>query len=271
MKKLILSFVISFGALLQAQNIEETTFTEKNKVMKAFGFNNPVCNQDVLVNSWKIFIKKHGGKVKGGIINKATGTNIQFAPSGKEWNGYFAYNYNEDNTMTIFTAFQDITGDFLTSNSSDEVQSAKEALTEFQFNIQKDCNLDDLTRAKNYSNSLNKEKIRNSDKIISLEKSIQTNQQKIDLNEGKVLSDKEQVNLDKLRQSVASNKTEIQALTDRNNIIDEELKAQELVIQRFQQRKDELEGNPAQTLNEESIESDNASAQEETPGKFFDQ
>ncbi len=281
--KLILSFGLFCGILLHAQTIEETTFTEKNKTMQAFGFTNPVCNQDVMINTWKNFIKMHNGQVKGGMINKATGSNIQFSSDGELWNGYFAYSYNEDNTMEVFTSFQNMQGDFLTSKTSpSEVQSVKEALEEFKLNIQKDCNQDDLNRAKNYSNSLSKEKIRNSDRIMFLEKSIQTDQQKVDLNEGKTLSDKDQLYQGKFKQRIVSSQTEIQVLKDRNNAIDEEIKSQSLVIQRFQQKKDELEGKIPTINEEESVDTENKTVnleentenketiQEDTSGKYFD-
>jgi hypothetical protein len=264
-KSPVLSLCFLLGISLQAQNIEESAYTEKNKTMEAFSFSAPVCNKDVLVNSWKTFIKKQGGKVKGGLINKANGSDIRLSPSGESWNGYFAYSFNDDQTMTIFTSFQDLEGRFINSQSS-EKEIAIPVLEKFRGDILKSCALDDLNKAKSYSIALSKEKIRNSDKIMYLEKSLRNDQLKVELEAGKDLSEKEQLNLTKIKQRITANEAELQALKSRNDILEEELKAQNLVILRFQNRMDELEGKiiPGENDTESVPDEKDSSAEENT-------
>ncbi|MDR2122101.1 MAG: hypothetical protein LBP34_03155 [Flavobacteriaceae bacterium] len=240
-KNLILILSCIPGILLHSQNLEESTYTEKDRILESLSFSIPICTKDVLVSTWKNFIKKQGGKVIGGIINKASGADIKFTPSGDFWSGHFAYGFNDDETITIFTSFQNDQGDFM-SFQSPEKEVAFPVLEEFRMDILKSCTLDDLNRSRSYSITLSKEKIRNSDRIMYLEKNSRNNQLKIDLKSGQELSEKEQLNLEKIKQRIISNESELQALKNRNIAIEEELKAQDLVIQRFEQRMDTLEG-----------------------------
>ncbi|WP_128331225.1 hypothetical protein [Apibacter sp. HY039] len=272
MKKTLLScWVCLTISLLPAQKIEEVTFTEKNKPLEGFGFKAPVCNKDVLVNTWKTFIKKNGGKVKGGVINKVTGSEIQFLQEGNTWSGYFAYSFNEDNTLTIYTSFQDMQGDFLTSkNYKNEYDSLVTILSGYRDSILKECNLDDLNRARAYSNTLSKEKIRNSDRILYLEKSNQSDKQKVTLSEGKDLTEKEKVSIEKVKQRIISNITEIQLLRDKNRILDEQIKSQSLVIQRFETRKDHLEKGIELSSSDNADTSETVKKTDENTRDYFD-
>ncbi|MDR1877483.1 MAG: hypothetical protein LBQ84_07650 [Flavobacteriaceae bacterium] len=258
-KNLILSMSFISGVLLQAQNIEESTYIEKDKDMEAFSFSIPVCNKDVLVDVWKTFIKKQGGKVRGGIVNKVNGYDIKFVRGGESWNGYFAYSFNDDNTQTIFVSFQNILGQFINYRIP-EKEAVLEALEEFRLDVQKSCTLDDLNNAKNYSISLSKEKIRNSDRIIYLEKSLNNDRLKIELNNGQ-----SQASIDKIKQRIISNEAELQSLENRNIAIEEELEAQNIVIQRFQQRMDELEGGiiPDEDISETNLDDEDITSETE--------
>lgn len=279
-----IGFLLFFS--LHAQNIQEMTYTDNNKIMDAFGFSNPICNKEVLVNNWKNFIKKQNGKVKGGVINKATGTNIRFSPEGEAWNGYFAYSFNEDKTMTVFTSFQNMQGDFLTAESpKEELQPAMVILEKFRLSTIKSCYSDDLDNAKNYKLSLSKEKIRNLDNIKFLEGFIKKDSQRVEVTNVENLSDKELEKLNKIKTRIESNKSEIQKLTQRNDSLDEELKAQQLVISDFQRKVEELNElnnetttSPLNNTDEENIsdkkedgEQENENSQEEEyPKKMFD-
>lgn len=287
-KGLIAGIGLLLAFSLHAQNIQEMTYTDNNKIMDAFGFSNPICNKEVLVNNWKNFIKKQNGKVKGGVINKATGTNIRFSPEGEAWNGYFAYSFNEDKTMTVFTSFQNMQGDFLTAESSkEELQPAMIALEKFRLSTIKSCYSDDLDNAKNYKLSLSKEKIRNLDNIKFLEGFIKKDSQRVEVTNVENLSDKELEKLNKIKTRIESNKSEIQKLTQRNDSLDEELKAQQLVISDFQGKIEELNelnenatssDTDISTTDEENIsekkgdadEENENSQEEEYPKKMFD-
>lgn len=290
-KRLIASISFLYVLFLHAQNIQEMTYTDNDKTMDAFGFSNPICNKEVLVNNWKTFIKKQNGKIKGGIVNKVKGTNIKFSSSGEEWNGNFAYSYNEDNTMTIFTSFQNIQGDFLTAESSkEELKPAVIALEKFRLNILKSCYSDDLNNAKTYSLSLNKQKIRNLDNIKFLEGAIRKDSQRIEVSNSEDLSDKEITKLSKIKNNIEINKSDIQNLTERNKSLDEEIQAQQLVISDFQSKikaLDELNNNTSDSINDiegnnfsnkdmnineevDNINEDNKNVHDEYQKKLFD-
>lgn len=235
---ILLSFICAFA---HSQTIEESSYTEKNKIMESLSFTLPICNKDVLVNTWKNFIKKQGGKVKGGIVNKVYGSDIKFSPNGESWLGNFAYEYNDDKSMTIFTSFHNLSNTFINSNTT-EKELAIPILENFKLDIQKSCAIDDLTNAKSFTIKLTKEKVRNSDRILYLEKIIRDDYNKIDLKANSKISDKEQDNLTKIKERIILNEAELQTLKNRNKDIDQELNSQTLVIQGFQNKLDTLEG-----------------------------
>ena len=235
---ILLSFICAFA---HSQTIEESSYTEKNKIMESLSFTLPICNKEVLVNTWKNFIKKQGGKVKGGIVNKVYGSDIKFSPNGESWLGNFAYEYNDDKSMTIFTSFHNLSNTFINSNTT-EKELAIPVLEDFKLDIQKSCAIDDLTNAKSFTIKLTKEKVRNSDRILYLEKIIRDDYNKIDLKANSKISDKEQDNLTKIKERIILNEAELQTLKNRNKDIDQELNSQILVIQGFQNKLDTLEG-----------------------------
>lgn len=235
---ILLSFICAFA---HSQTIEESSYTEKYKIMESLSFTLPICNKEVLVNTWKNFIKKQGGKVKGGIVNKVYGSDIKFSPNGESWLGNFAYEYNDDKSMTIFTSFHNLSNTFINSNTT-EKELAIPILEDFKLDIQKSCAIDDLTNAKSFTIKLTKEKVRNSDRIIYLEKIIRDDYNKIDLKANSKISDKEQDNLTKIKERIILNEAELQTLKNRNKDIDQELNSQTLVIQGFQNKLDTLEG-----------------------------
>lgn len=235
---ILLSFICAFA---HSQTIEESSYTEKNKIMESLSFTLPICNKDVLVTTWKNFIKKQGGKVKGGIVNKVYGSDIKFSPNGESWLGNFAYEYNDDKSMTIFTSFHNLSNTFINSNTT-EKELAIPVLEDFKLDIQKSCAIDDLTNAKSFTIKLTKEKVRNSDRILYLEKIIRDDYNKIDLKANSKISDKEQDNLTKIKERIILNEAELQTLKNRNKDIDQELNSQILVIQGFQNKLDTLEG-----------------------------
>lgn len=235
---ILLSFICAFA---HSQTIEESSYTEKNKIMESLSFTLPICNKDVLVNTWKNFIKKQGGKVKGGIVNKVYGSDIKFSPNGESWLGNFAYEYNDDKSMTIFTSFHNLSNTFINSNTT-EKELAIPVLEDFKLDIKKSCAIDDLTNAKSFTIKLTKEKVRNSDRILYLEKIIRDDYNKIDLKANSKISDKEQDNLNKIKERIILNEAELQTLKNRNKDIDQELNSQILVIQGFQNKLDTLEG-----------------------------
>lgn len=235
---ILLSFICAFA---HSQTIEESSYTEKNKIMESLSFTLPICNKDVLVTTWKNFIKKQGGKVKGGIVNKVYGSDIKFSPNGESWLGNFAYEYNDDKSMTIFTSFHNLSNTFINSNTT-EKELAIPVLEDFKLDIQKSCAIDDLTNAKSFTIKLTKEKVRNSDRILYLEKIIRDDYNKIDLKANSKISDKEQNNSTKIKERIILNEAELQTLKNRNKDIDQELNSQILVIQGFQNKLDTLEG-----------------------------
>ena len=235
---ILLSFICAFA---HSQTIEESSYTEKNKIMESLSFTLPICNKEVLVNTWKNFIKKQGGKVKGGIVNKVYGSDIKFSPNGESWLGNFAYEYNDDKSMTIFTSFHNLSNTFINSNTT-EKELAIPILEDFKLDMQKSCAIDDLTNAKSFTIKLTKEKVRNSDRILYLEKIIRDDYNKIDLKANSKISDKEQDNLTKIKERIILNEAELQTLKNRNKDIDQELNSQTLVIQGFQNKLDTLEG-----------------------------
>lgn len=235
---ILLSFICAFA---HSQTIEESSYTEKNKIMESLSFTLPICNKEVLVTTWKNFIKKQGGKVKGGIVNKVYGSDIKFSPNGESWLGNFAYEYNDDKSMTIFTSFHNLSNTFINSNTT-EKELAIPILKDFKLDIQKSCAIDDLTNAKSFTIKLTKEKVRNSDRILYLEKIIRDDYNKIDLKANSKISDKEQDNLTKIKERIILNEAELQTLKNRNKDIDQELNSQTLVIQGFQNKLDTLEG-----------------------------
>lgn len=252
---ILLSFICAFA---HSQTIEESSYTEKNKIMESLSFTLPICNKDVLVNTWKNFIKKQGGKVKGGIVNKVYGSDIKFSPNGESWLGNFAYEYNDDKSMTIFTSFHNLSNTFINSNTT-EKELAIPILEDFKLDIQKSCAIDDLTNAKSFTIKLTKEKVRNSDRILYLEKIIRDDYNKIDLKANSKISDKEQDNLTKIKERIILNEAELQTLKNRNKDIDQELNSQTLVIQGFQNKLDTLEGKVStddQSENNISTESE---------------
>ncbi|WP_303848934.1 hypothetical protein [Apibacter mensalis] len=252
---ILLSFICAFA---HSQTIEESSYTEKNKIMESLSFTLPICNKEVLVNTWKNFIKKQGGKVKGGIVNKVYGSDIKFSPNGESWLGNFAYEYNDDKSMTIFTSFHNLSNTFINSNTT-EKELAIPILEDFKLDIQKSCAIDDLTNAKSFTIKLTKEKVRNSDRILYLEKIIRDDYNKIDLKANSKISDKEQDNLTKIKERIILNEAELQTLKNRNKDIDQELNSQTLVIQGFQNKLDTLEGKVStddQSENNISTESE---------------
>lgn len=252
---ILLSFICAFA---HSQTIEESSYTEKNKIMESLSFTLPICNKDVLVTTWKNFIKKQGGKVKGGIVNKVYGSDIKFSPNGESWLGNFAYEYNDDKSMTIFTSFHNLSNTFINSNTT-EKELAIPVLEDFKLDIQKSCAIDDLTNAKSFTIKLTKEKVRNSDRILYLEKIIRDDYNKIDLKANSKISDKEQDNLTKIKERIILNEAELQTLKNRNKDIDQELNSQTLVIQGFQNKLDTLEGKVStddQSENNISTESE---------------
>lgn len=252
---ILLSFICAFA---HSQTIEESSYTEKNKIMESLSFTLPICNKEVLVNTWKNFIKKQGGKVKGGIVNKVYGSDIKFSPNGESWLGNFAYEYNDDKSMTIFTSFHNLSNTFINSNTN-EKELAIPILEDFKLDIQKSCAIDDLTNAKSFTIKLTKEKVRNSDRILYLEKIIRDDYNKIDLKANSKISDKEQDNLTKIKERIILNEAELQTLKNRNKDIDQELNSQKLVIQGFQNKLDTLEGKVStddQSENNISTESE---------------
>lgn len=252
---ILLSFICAFA---HSQTIEESSYTEKNKIMESLSFTLPICNKEVLVNTWKNFIKKQGGKVKGGIVNKVYGSDIKFSPNGESWLGNFAYEYNDDKSMTIFTSFHNLSNTFINSNTT-EKELAIPILEDFKLDIQKSCAIDDLTNAKSFTIKLTKEKVRNSDRILYLEKIIRDDYNKIDLKANSKISDKEQDNLTKIKERIILNEAELQTLKNHNKDIDQELNSQTLVIQAFQNKLDTLEGKVStddQSENHISTESE---------------
>ncbi|MXO33780.1 hypothetical protein GFU95_01975 [Apibacter sp. B3889] len=252
---ILLSFICAFA---HSQTIEESSYTEKNKIMESLSFTLPICNKEVLVNTWKNFIKKQGGKVKGGIVNKVYGSDIKFSTNGESWLGNFAYEYNDDKSMTIFTSFHNLSNIFINSNTT-EKELAIPILEDFKLDIQKSCAIDDLTNAKSFTIKLTKEKVRNSDRILYLEKIIRDDYNKIDLKANSKISDKEQDNLTKIKERIILNEAELQTLKNRNKDIDQELNSQTLVIQGFQNKLDTLEGKVSiddQSENNISTESE---------------
>lgn len=252
---ILLSFICAFA---HSQTIEESSYTEKNKIMESLSFTLPICNKEVLVNTWKNFIKKQGGKVKGGIVNKVYGSDIKFSPNGESWLGNFAYEYNDDKSMTIFTSFHNLSNTFINSNTT-EKELAIPILEDFKLDIQKSCAIDDLTNAKSFTIKLTKEKVRNSDRILYLEKIIRDDYNKIDLKANSKISDKEQDNLTKIKERIILNEAELQTLKNRNKDIEQELNSQTLVIQGFQNKLDTLEGKvytEGQSENNISTESE---------------
>ncbi|WP_303822704.1 hypothetical protein [Apibacter mensalis] len=252
---ILLSFICAFA---HSQTIEESSYTEKNKIMESLSFTLPICNKDVLITTWKNFIKKQGGKVKGGIVNKVYGSDIKFSPNGESWLGNFAYEYNDDKSMTIFTSFHNLSNTFINSNTT-EKELAIPVLEDFKLDIQKSCAIDDLTNAKSFTIKLTKEKVRNSDRILYLEKIIRDDYNKIDLKANSKISDKEQDNLTKIKERIILNEAELQTLKNRNKDIDQELNSQILVIQGFQNKLDTLEGKVStedQSENNISTESE---------------
>lgn len=252
---ILLSFICAFA---HSQTIEESSYTEKNKIMESLSFTLPICNKEVLVNTWKNFIKKQGGKVKGGIVNKVYGSDIKFSPNGESWLGNFAYEYNDDKSMTIFTSFHNLSNTFINSNTT-EKELAIPILEDFKLDIQKSCAIDDLTNAKSFTIKLTKEKVRNSDRILYLEKIIRDDYNKIDLKANSKISDKEQDNLTKIKERIILNEAELQTLKNRDKDIDQELNSQTLVIQGFQNKLDTLEGKvytEGQSENHISTESE---------------
>ena len=246
---ILLSFICAFA---HSQTIEESSYTEKNKIMESLSFTLPICNKEVLVNTWKNFIKKQGGKVKGGIVNKVYGSDIKFSPNGESWLGNFAYEYNDDKSMTIFTSFHNLSNTFINSNTT-EKELAIPVLEDFKLDIQKSCAIDDLTNAKSFTIKLTKEKVRNSDRILYLEKIIRDDYNKIDLKANSKISDKEQDNLTKIKERIILNEAELQTLKNRNKDIDQELNSQILVIQGFQNKLDTLEGKVSTDDQSENI------------------
>lgn len=246
---ILLSFICAFA---HSQTIEESSYTEKNKIMESLSFTLPICNKEVLVNTWKNFIKKQGGKVKGGIVNKVYGSDIKFSPNGESWLGNFAYEYNDDKSMTIFTSFHNLSNTFINSNTT-EKELAIPILEDFKLDIQKSCAIDDLTNAKSFTIKLTKEKVRNSDRILYLEKIIRDDYNKIDLKANSKISDKEQDNLTKIKERIILNEAELQTLKNRNKDIDQELNSQILVIQGFQNKLDSLEGKVSTDDQSENI------------------
>ncbi|PQL89845.1 hypothetical protein [Apibacter sp. wkB309] len=252
---ILLSFICAFA---HSQTIEESSYTEKNKIMESLSFTLPICNKDVLVNTWKNFIKKQGGKVKGGIVNKVYGSDIKFSPNGESWLGNFAYEYNDDKSMTIFTSFHNLSNTFINSNTT-EKELAIPVLEDFKLDIQKSCAIDDLTNAKSFTIKLTKEKVRNSDRILYLEKIIRDDYNKIDLKANSKISYKEQDNITKIKERIILNEAELQTLKNRNKDIDQQLNSQTLVIQGFQNKLDTLEGKVStddQSENNISTESE---------------
>lgn len=252
---ILLSFICAFA---HSQTIEESSYTEKNKIMESLSFTLPICNKDVLVNTWKNFIKKQGGKVKGGIVNKVYGSDIKFSPNGESWLGNFAYEYNDDKSMTIFTSFHNLSNTFINSNTT-EKELAIPVLEDFKLDIQKSCAIDDLTNAKSFTIKLTKKKVRNSDRILYLEKIIRDDYNKIDLKANSKISYKEQDNITKIKERIILNEAELQTLKNRNKDIDQELNSQTLVIQGFQNKLDTLEGKVStddQSENNISTESE---------------
>lgn len=246
---ILFSFICAFA---HSQTIEESSYTEKNKIMESLSFTLPICNKEVLVNTWKNFIKKQGGKVKGGIVNKVYGSDIKFSPNGESWLGNFAYEYNDDKSMTIFTSFHNLSNTFINSNTT-EKELAIPILEDFKLDIQKSCAIDDLTNAKSFTIKLTKEKVRNSDRILYLEKIIRDDYNKIDLKANSKISDKEQDNLTKIKERIILNEAELQTLKNRNKDIDQELNSQILVIQGFQNKLDTLEGKVSTDDQSENI------------------
>lgn len=246
---ILLSFICAFA---HSQTIEESSYTEKNKIMESLSFTLPICNKEVLVNTWKNFIKKQGGKVKGGIVNKVYGSDIKFSPNGESWLGNFAYEYNDDKSMTIFTSFHNLSNTFINSNTT-EKELAIPILEDFKLDIQKSCAIDDLTNAKSFTIKLTKEKVRNSDRILYLEKIIRDDYNKINLKANSKISDKEQDNSTKIKERIILNEAELQTLKNRNKDIDQELNSQILVIQGFQNKLDTLEGKVSTDDQSENI------------------
>lgn len=246
---ILLSFICAFA---HSQTVEESSYTEKNKIMESLSFTLPICNKDVLVTTWKNFIKKQGGKVKGGIVNKVYGSDIKFSPNGESWLGNFAYEYNDDKSMTIFTSFHNLSNTFINSNTT-EKELAIPILEDFKLDIQKSCAIDDLTNAKSFTIKLTKEKVRNSDRILYLEKIIRDDYNKIELKANSKISDKEQDNLTKIKERIILNEAELQTLKNRNKDIDQELNSQTLVIQGFQNKLDTLEGKVSTDDQSENI------------------
>jgi hypothetical protein len=226
---------IIYYAFAHAQNIEESSYIEKNKIMESLSFSIPICNKEVLINSWKNFIKRQGGKVKGGIINKVYGTDIKFFSGGESWIGNFAYEFNENKNMTIFTSFHDISNSFINSIDS-EKDKAIPILLNFKLDIQKSCINDDLTYAKNYSIRLSKEKIHNSERILYLEKIIHDDYIKIDLKEKENITEKVSDYINKIKEKIILNEAELQTLKNRNMDIDKELVSQNMVVQSFKNK-----------------------------------
>lgn len=246
---ILLSFIC---AVAHSQTIEESSYTEKNKIMESLSFTLPICNKEVLVNTWKNFIKKQGGKVKGGIVNKVYGSDIKFSPNGESWLGNFAYEYNDDKSMTIFTSFHNLSNTFINSNTT-EKELAIPILEDFKLDIQKSCAIDDLTNAKSFTIKLTKEKVRNSDRILYLEKIIRDDYNKINLKANSKISDKEQDNSTKIKERIILTEAELQTLKNRNKDIDQELNSQILVIQGFQNKLDTLEGKVSTDDQSENI------------------
>ena len=244
MKKiLVLSMFFCGFSAFYAQNVSEMTYLDDGKNMEGFGFINPVCSKDVLVKTWKDFIKDNGGKAKGGIISKITGTGMIFAPSGKSWYGNFAYYFNDgQKDMTILTSFQDERGIFLTSeNTPEEVSYASAALEKFQVNVQRNCYSDDLANAQSYKESLQKEKSKNLDRIKFLERNIQSDNTKMSVLEPNALTDKDMKKLQNMQTQISKNQQERQTLQQRNIEIDKELPFQEQVIDDFQEKLNNIE------------------------------
>ena len=231
----IIILIFIYCTFAHAQNIEESSYTEKNKVMEALSFSIPICNKEVLIKTWRNFIKRQGGKVKGGVINKIYGTDIKFSPNGESWIGNIAYEYNDDKNMTIFTSFHNMSHTFINSKDS-EKELAIPILQDLELDIQKSCINDDLTYAKSYSIKLNKEKIRNSDKILYLQKIIHDDYIKIDLKAKEILSQKEQDHMNKIKEKIILNEAELQTLKNRNTEIDKELISQTIVEESFENK-----------------------------------
>lgn len=240
--KITIIVVLFFWVVGKAQDIENITYTDKdNKEVPAFSFSLPVCNKETVLSVWKNFIKKQGGKARGGVINKLNGVNLKFDPKGDLWNGILVYEYVGDKNMNIFTSFQDSEGIYINDKSS-ERSLALPVLNDFKNNMNLTCTQQDLVGAKNYNLSLEKERIRNTDRILFLEKGIQQTNNRIEVLNSQT-SDIDEAKVSKLKEDIQNYQKEISQLKEQNLSLEKEIEAQKIVIQHFQDRLDGLEGN----------------------------